>query len=151
MMTKSAKSYSDREQPKQNNQKSASAFLDRFGTTASLACAIHCALMPLVITLLPLIGLSFLADERVEWGLLALSAAVGTSSLCLGFREHKSRRALTILSVGIGLVTLGRILETRHLGLWGVPAVVLGGVIIAGAHLLNRYLCQKCHTCHAGH
>ncbi len=131
-----------------NQEATASATLDRIGATASLTCAIHCAIMPLIITLLPLIGLSFLADERVEWGLLAVSATIGISSLCLGFREHGSRRALTVLSVGIALVTAGRILETSHLGIWGVPAVVIGGVIIAGAHLLNRHLCQTCKTCH---
>ncbi|MDX1933041.1 MAG: MerC domain-containing protein [Capsulimonadales bacterium] len=121
--------------------------LDRVGATASIACAVHCALMPLVVTLLPLIGLSFLADERVEWGLLALSATVGIVSLCLGFRTHRSRRALTLLSVGIGLASVGRILESRHIGPWGVPAVVVGGLIVAGAHLFNQYLCLTCRSC----
>ena len=51
--------------------------LDKAGATASLACAVHCALMPLVVTLLPLVGLGFLADERTEWALLGLSAPAG--------------------------------------------------------------------------
>src|SRR5690349_16997900 len=75
--------------------------LDTAGATASFLCAIHCALMPLVITLLPLIGLAFLADHRVEWALFGLSAIVGVSSLCFGYREHRSRRALAILAVGL--------------------------------------------------
>ncbi len=125
-----------------------SAVLDRIGVSASLACAIHCALMPLLLSLLPLLGLSFLADERLEWALLGLSALFGIGSLCLGFREHRSRRALAILGAGVGLAAVGRILETRHMGPWGVPAVVIGGVIIAGAHLLNLRLCQACRSCH---
>lgn len=127
--------------------KQAPLILDKVGATASLTCAIHCALMPFVITLLPLMGLSFLADQRVEWMLLGISAVIGITSLCLGFREHRSRRALAILSVGIALVAMGRILEIDKKGIWGVPIVVFGGIIIAGAHLLNQRLCQTCRTC----
>jgi hypothetical protein len=126
--------------------------LDKVGATASLLCAIHCALMPLVITLLPLVGLSFLADSRVEWALIALSATLGVTSLCLGYREHRSRRALGVLGAGLGLLALGRIMEQYSTTPWGVPIVVLGGVTIAGAHLLNRLLCQSCRRCHThGH
>jgi hypothetical protein len=124
-----------------------SARLDRVGATASLACAIHCALMPLVITLLPLVGLSFLADERIEWALVGSSAVLGISSLCLGRREHGSRRALAVLSVGLALLVLGRMMEQLHIGVWGVIIVVLGGVTVAGAHFLNRRLCQACRAC----
>ena len=122
--------------------------LDKAGTAASLLCAIHCALMPLALTLLPLVGLQFLAEGWVEWSLIATSAVLGTSSLCLGFREHRSRRALAILAAGLTLVVLGRIVEEHHLGAWGIPALVLGGITIAGAHLLNRKLCLDCRSCH---
>jgi hypothetical protein len=52
--------------------------------------------MPLLVTLLPLIGLGFLASEPVEWALVAMSAVLGTSAICLGYREHRRRRALAI-------------------------------------------------------
>lgn len=121
--------------------------LDKAGAAASLTCAIHCAAMPLVVTLLPLVGLSFLADERLEWGLLAVSASLGVSSLCFGFREHGSRRALVILAVGLSLLALGRISEERAWGGWAVPVVVAGGCTVAASHLLNRRLCHTCRRC----
>jgi len=121
--------------------------LDKAGATASLACAVHCAAMPLVITLLPLLGLTFLADERLEWGLLGLSALLGVSSLCLGFREHGHRRALAILAVGLSLMALGRIAEERQWGRASVLVVVLSGSTIAASHLLNRRLCHACRRC----
>lgn len=121
--------------------------LDKVGATASLLCAVHCALMPLVITLLPLLGLAFLADERIEWALVGFSAAMGVSSLCLGYRVHRSRRALTVLAVGLGLLAAGRIAERRYQEPWGVPLVVVGGVGVATSHLLNRRLCHSCRLC----
>ena len=39
-----------------------SSRLDHAGMTASILCAIHCAIVPLLITLLPLAGLGFLAN-----------------------------------------------------------------------------------------
>lgn len=122
--------------------------LDKVGATASLMCAIHCAAMPLLVTLLPLVGLSFLADNRVEWALVALSALMGVTSLCFGFREHRSRRAFAYLGIGIGMLAVGRILEDNLHSPWGVAIVVLGGVTLASAHLINRRLCQSCRTCH---
>ena len=36
--------------------------LDRSGASVSILCALHCALTPMVLTLLPAIGLGILAD-----------------------------------------------------------------------------------------
>ena len=125
--------------------------LDQAGTIASLTCAVHCAIMPLAITLLPLLGLTFLADERLEWGLLGLSGLIGVSSLCLGFREHRRRIALAVLAVGLSLLTLGRISEEHQWGHGAVLVVVLGGMTIAASHLMNRHLCRTCRRCSAAH
>ena len=125
----------------------AGAALDRVGATASFLCAIHCALMPLVVTLLPLAGLAFLADERVEWALITLSAVLGVSSICLGYRRHRSRWALIVLSVGLALLVLGRIIhESSAEGILGVALLVAGGLVIAASHVINRRLCNSCTT-----
>jgi hypothetical protein len=121
--------------------------LDRAGATASLVCAIHCALMPLALTLLPLFGLAFLADERLEWTLVGASALLGITSLCLGYREHRSRRALAVLAAGLGLLAAGRIAESHQTGMWGAVAAVMGGILVATSHLINRRLCDTCHAC----
>src|SRR5690348_9027020 len=53
---------------------------DRVGATASFLCAVHCALLPFVIALLPLIGLGFLADHRFERVFVACAAALASRS-----------------------------------------------------------------------
>ena len=127
--------------------------LDRAGATASFLCAIHCALMPLVVTLLPLLGLSFLASEPVEWGLLAASATLGSSSLCLGFRKHRKRRVFMVLAIALAILVAGRVFHEHRVGLWGPILMVIGGLTMMSAHLLNHRLCHACahcesHECH---
>jgi hypothetical protein len=121
--------------------------LDRAGATASFICAVHCALMPLVITLLPLVGLGWLADERIEWALVIAAGIMGVSSLCLGYRVHRNRRAFAALSVALVLLASGRIAEHHKMGWIGVAMVVCGGLTMVIAHALNYKLCRTCHSC----
>ena len=119
--------------------------LDTAGATASFLCAVHCALMPFILTLLPLIGLSFLASEPVEWGLLALSALLGVSSLCFGYRKHRQGNALAFLAVGLALLAGGHSIEARGEETWGTCLMVTGGLTIALSHQINHRLCRACH------
>lgn len=123
------------------------ADLDQVGMTASLACAVHCAVMPLVITVLPLLGLGFLATEPVEWALIGLSMLLGVSSLCLGFRKHRRGRAIYALAFGFAMLATGRIAEAHSDENAGTALVVLGGVTVAASHFLNRRLCTECAAC----
>ncbi len=121
--------------------------LDTAGAMASFLCALHCAVLPFVVTMLPLVGLGFLASEPVEWGLIAVSALLGTLSLCLGFREHRSRRVFGLLGIALTLLVAGRIFEERELELWGPALMIAGGLTIAGAHLFKLTLCRSCRAC----
>ncbi len=121
--------------------------LDRAGATASFVCAIHCAIMPFVITVLPLLGLGFLSSEPVEWALLSCSAVLGTLSLCVGFRQHKQRRVFGVLGLAMAFLVAGRILHEHHLGWWGPIFMVIGGFTMMAAHVFNRTLCRSCRAC----
>lgn len=106
--------------------------------------------MPFVVTLLPFVGLSFLAHENTEWALLAIAAAFGVTSLCLGFRTHRSQRALAVLSLGVAFLFCGRVLEENGVG-WGAFAMIAGGCTVAASHFINRALCRACRSCHDSH
>lgn len=100
--------------------------------------------MPLLITILPLLGLSFLASEPVEWALLMGSATLGTLSLCLGFRQHQRRQVFGVLGLALAFLVAGRVLDGRELERWGTLFMVAGGFTMMGAHGLNRWLCRSC-------
>jgi hypothetical protein len=121
--------------------------VDAVGTIASLTCAIHCALMPVVATSLPLIGLGFLADEGMEVALSIFSSVLAVVGFGLGFRRHRSLRPLVFLPAGIALFVLARVAEGAGWGRACVPCLVGGGLLLAVAHIQSRRLGRICPTC----
>lgn len=122
--------------------------LDKIGFYSSMTCAIHCMIMPLIITFLPYIGLSFFASELFEWIILFTSAALGISSICLGYNTHKNSKAAIMLSLGLVLMFLGRYAHENNCGSESVLILLIGGAAISTSHYINNKLCKSCSTCH---
>ncbi len=122
-------------------------FVDNTGACLSVACAIHCIAMPLLITILPLIGLGFLANERAELVLITGAIGLAIGSLAWGIRHHRSWRAYLILLVALVFITTFR---TAVEGTFEVVFYSTGGILLASAHLVNRHLCNTCPTCEPG-
>lgn len=127
------------------------ANMDTVGAVTSLLCAVHCAVLPFVVTLLPLWGLSFLAGARVEWGLLLLASGIGVVSLGSGYRRHRSIRTLALLVGALALLFLGRFGEHLQWSLRPALLGVAGGLVLMTAHWLNYRLCRSCETCRQHH
>lgn len=121
---------------------------DRLGATASFLCAIHCAALPFVIALLPLMGLSFLADHRFEAGFVAFASMLASVALVSGFRRHRRRLPLLLAVPGLVLLMLGvTFLHDRSLFVHSV-LVTCGGLLVASAHFVNL---RADRGEHAGH
>ncbi|WP_443944177.1 MerC domain-containing protein [Pedobacter sp. AW1-32] len=116
--------------------------LDRIGITASTLCAIHCAALPFVLTMLPLWGLEFLANEAVEIGMIVLSLLLGIWSLGRAYRkDHQKILPVFLLVIGFSFIGFGHFLGIDSLEPILIP---LGGVIIAAAHFVNLKLLNTC-------
>jgi len=107
----------------------------------SFACAAHCAITPLAATILPLLGIGFLADERVERTFLAVSLALATASVCWGVRIHRQRRILFAFGAALFLILSGHGLFE---GVCETVSVASGALLFVCGHLLNRRLCRMC-------
>ena len=121
--------------------------LDRTGAAASFICAIHCVAMPFMIAALPLLGLGFLLDERLDWALISFSVIIGLVSLVPSFiRHHRKVRTLILFIVGISLILISHIWleEDWHLQ---APVLIAGAAAVISAHLINRKLCKSCIAC----
>lgn len=118
---------------------------DALGITASVACAIHCALLPVFITSLPLFGVDIIDNKLFEIGMIALAAAIGSYSLYHGYKKHHHQiLPLVIFGLGIGFLVAKQIWHEQQLWLLA-PAVAL----IVGAHYINYKSCKKASHCHA--
>ncbi len=119
-------------------------FVDKTGACLSFACAIHCMAMPLLITVLPLIGLGFLVSEPAELVIIGGAVILAIGSIVWGVRHHRSWRALLVLVVAIAFIA------TAHIAAEGTYEIMLhstGGILLASAHLINRHLCKICPAC----
>jgi hypothetical protein len=113
---------------------------DRFGATASFLCAVHCALLPLVIAALPAIGLGFLANHRFERGFIAFASALALTTLIVGFRRHRQFRAFWFLVPGILLLAAGIVVDFHDNAMLHAVLVAMGGTLVAVSHLTNLRL-----------
>lgn len=122
-------------------------WLDVFGATASWACAVHCLALPLLITVLPLAGLSFLLSETSEIIFTVFSAAVAVMSfLPAYFNRHRKLRAAFLAVGGIALIVLTHLFFEENLAL-KIAFLVSGAVLLTAAHFVNRRLCRECAVC----
>ena len=115
--------------------------VDNTGACLSFACAIHCMAMPLLVTILPLIGLGFLANERAELFLIIGAIGLAIGSLAWGVRLHRSWRALLVLIVALAFIATAL---TAVEGTFEVVFYSIGAFLLASAHLVNRHLCKTC-------
>ncbi|MFN3190020.1 MAG: MerC domain-containing protein [Aureliella sp.] len=77
---------------------------DWLGVVASVACAIHCAAMPFVITFLPMLGLSFLADESFHKVMVGVCTVLALLAFVPGWRVHKKWLPAGIAMVGLTMI-----------------------------------------------
>ena len=118
---------------------------DAFGIAASVACAIHCALLPLILSSLPLFGINIIENQGFEFLMIALAFVVGVYSLYHGRKKHHhSYYPMVLFAAGISLLFIKSMLHSHSLILL-LPAVSL--VVIA--HYLNYKLCRVHNHAHA--
>ena len=124
----------------------AAEWIDRTGIALSLACGLHCALVPFVIGAAALLPIKWLVSESTELWLLAGSVGIALSSLLFSYwLKHRHKRCLIFLVPGLavlGFVLFGSINEQLE------PWIVVGGTFsIAIGHLVNIRLCRQCVQC----
>jgi hypothetical protein len=118
---------------------------DALGITASVACAIHCAILPLFISALPLFGINIIHNLAFEAGMVFLSFCIGAWSFYHGYRRHH-HSWLPFILFGTGIMLLVLKLFFIHYETWLlIPAVIL----IVLAHFINYRSCRVHGHAHA--
>lgn len=113
--------------------------LDALGIGASLLCAVHCAVLPVLVTLLPLLGLRMQGNEKLEHALLACTFVIGVAALLKGYRRYRQLQPLLWFLAGFAGLLLG------HYSLppaWQPAVIAAGAVCIIIAHIRNLHKCR---------
>ncbi|HYC30270.1 MAG TPA: MerC domain-containing protein [Chitinophagaceae bacterium] len=118
---------------------------DALGIGTSLACAIHCALLPLFLTSLPILGWDIIDNVLFEYVMIFLALAIGSFSLWHGYRKHHhSLRPLAIFCAGMALLFAKQIWHNYQY--WLLPGAV---VLIVIGHVMNFRSCRVHNHAHA--
>ena len=120
------------------------------GVSASLACAIHCALLPLFASTLPLFGVNFFDNVYFEIGMILIALIIGGLTLLHGYRKHHHHLTpLFLFTAGMLLLIFKHFISET--ALW---PIILSSVLILLAYYLNWKYCRiakHCHTTDCNH
>ena len=118
---------------------------DRVGFAASMLCAVHCAAMPLLLALLPTFGLGVGGWVDIDQAVVVFATLLAGVTLTIGWRRHRGYHAWGLLLPALALLwfaTFGPL--HSHDGGWQAwlhaGMMVLGGLLLAAAHLTNMRL-----------
>lgn len=106
---------------------------DLLGISASILCAIHCALLPLLLVSLPVLGVNIIHNATFEYGMIVLAFLVGSLALSHGFlRHHRHPGPWLLFTAGMLLLVAKQVWHQYELRF--LPFAV---ILIIGAHVLN--------------
>ena len=112
---------------------------DALGIAASIACAIHCALLPLVLTSLPILVFNIINNLFFEILMIVIAMGMGIYSLLHGYKKHHHTLVPAFLfSLGMLVLILKQVFHAYQL--W---FLVPGVFLIITAHFLNYQKCRK--------
>jgi hypothetical protein len=118
---------------------------DALGIATSLACAIHCALLPLLFTSLPIFGVNVIENLIFEVIMVLLAFFIGIYSLYHGWKKHHhSILPMIVFSVGFLFLVL-KLFFVQYENWLLIPAVVL----IISSHIINYRSCKLHNHAHA--
>ncbi len=119
------------------------------GIATSIACAIHCAILPVLVTTLPVFGINIIHNSYFEWGMIILAFIVGSYSLYHGFvKHHHSFYPIILFSTGFAFLVL-----KQFFILYEILFLIIAVLLIVAAHYYNYRLCykSKCNSPHHQH
>ena len=143
-------------------------WLDTIALGMSVLCAIHCLLTPIIVVALPMIASSFWTSEHFHLGMVLFVVPTTVAAVFMGCKKHRDKIVLGLS--GSGLVTLISIAihdslshtanaaDCAHCAAIAASEApiltasvginVLGGLMLASAHIRNFLLCRNSGCSH---
>lgn len=121
---------------------------DKIAIGLSLACAIHCLALPLLLVLIPSLSALQLDNENFHFWMVIAVIPTSAYALSMGCKKHKKYRLLFMGLIGLALLIAAISIDEEIIGESGEKILTLAGAsILAIGHFLNFRLCQKHEDC----
>ena len=118
---------------------------DAAGIVTTIACAIHCAILPLILSSLPILGINIVNNTGFEYFMILLAFLIGGYSLWHGYRRHH-HSFVPVLVFAAGITFLIAKQVWHHYQYWFLPFAL---VFIVSAHLINYKACRIHNHAHS--
>ena len=127
------------------------AKLDRLGMWLSAICAVHCAVVPVLQTFLPVLMLM----KWIRWSrtmdivTIGVAAIFGLGGCLLGLRHHRNFAPIRLVIAGLLLNITGRF-GAVYLGPYVTPSLLVAGAMVMAYGLWrDRQLCRCTNPAHS--
>ena len=122
--------------------------MDRLGMMASIGCAVHCLLTPVVLSLSAVYAHMLPTEEHTHRFLAVVVSAIGAIALVRGYRKHRSARPLLLMGVGLGFIIGGACFgDQLPSHAMEVCITLCGSCCMVAAHRINHTFCSRCERC----
>ena len=135
---------------KPSNDMNTQVYADKASITLSLACMIHCLLMPSFLVLTSGFFALSIDNELIHKAVLIIVLPVSLYALITGYRNHKILSYFYIGTSGLWLLVFAVFFGEGVFGeLAEKSLTLLGSIIVASAHYKNYKACKELDcACH---
>lgn len=114
---------------------------DSLGIATSVICIIHCALLPVLVLLLPVLGRTFAHDDMTHKLLAFWVLAFCLLAIVPGYAKHRRPHIVGFMVFGLSLVMYATFGHAAGLSESQETMLIsIGNLIVIGTHYLNRKL-----------
>ncbi len=108
---------------------------DIISVTASIVCAIHCILLPIFFSTLPLLGIELIENVWIEFSSILVAIIVGGRAIYKGYIGH--HRNILIVFLFLHGIVIFLICDFLPAQVNQVLIKLLGAICIIAAHIYN--------------
>lgn len=116
--------------------------MDLVSMAVSAVCLVHCVALPLVMVLLPVVGIVAREWPLLEWTTVVLTGAVGGYAIWKGYTTVHQQKGIVIAFVAGSLLVVIANLHLHHALEMLLKGI--GALLLIGAHLRNRAESRRC-------
>jgi len=123
--------------------------LDSLALILSGICLVHCLLLPVALTIMPILGAHMMSHGDFHALMLVIALPTSVLAFGIGCRQHRRGSVLLLGTAGLTLLVVAAFAVEST---WGAEAerwiTVLGGIVLAIAHVQNFRFCRDQDCAH---